>query len=150
MNQQDVPEKWVHWALTSDPRSASILGFRVYPVLAPQGATKSDAGGVLTFAVFRRQAVNWDTTTLDLAATQNTLVVTVAVDLYAESYAAARNAASVVSSVLHGATGSRFGSTLLSSLQRSEQDDIVMPVDGKAMPLYAVGQTYEIRVAKTE
>lgn len=144
--QQDVPEKWVHWTLTSDPRTAALFGFRVYPSIAPQGATKAPDGGVLTFAVFRRQAAQWDTHSLEGYGQRETVSVTVAVDVYADSYAEAREAASVVSTVLHGATGSSFGSTLLYSLQAGEQDDIVVPVDGKAMPLYAVGQTYDIRI----
>jgi len=150
MIQHEVPEKWVHWALVSDPRTAALFGFRVYPIIAPQGATKSDTGGVLTFAIFKRQSAQWDTHHLGPMPQDETVLVTVGVDVYAETYAAAREAATVVTQVLHGATGSRFGNTLLYSLQTSEQDDIVVPADGKAMPLYAVGQTFEIRVAQAQ
>jgi hypothetical protein len=146
MIQQDVPEKWVYWKLTSDPRTAAHFGFRVYPIIAPQGATRSDSGGVLTFAVFKRQSATWDTTTIDLEASANTMVTAVAVDIYAETYAAARDAANAAASVLRGATGFQFGSMLISSLPNSEQDDIVVPVDGKGLPIYAVGQVYEIRI----
>ena len=153
MIQQDIAEKWVHWTLVSDPRTAEKFAFRVYPVIAPQGATKGESGGVLTFAVFKRQSAGFvDTTTLDtltgVNAFPDAISTTVSIDIYAETYAEAREAASVVTRVLHGATGSTFGATVVYSLQQSEQDDIVVPVDGKAMPLYAVGQTYEIRVAQ--
>lgn len=147
--QQDTPEKWLHWTLTSDPRTAALFGFRVYPYLAPQGATKAPDGGVLTFAVYKRQSAQWDTHGLEVMPQAETVKATIAVDVYAETYAEARRAASVVTSVLHGATGSGFGTTVLYSLQQSEQDDIVLPVDGKAVPLYAVGQTYEVRVGQT-
>jgi len=148
MIQQDVPEKWVYWKLTSDPRTAAHFGFRVYPIIAPQGATRSDSGGVLTFAVFKRQSATWDTTTIDSDASANTIASSVAVDVYAETYALAREAANAVTAVLRGATGFQFGSMLISSLPTSEQDDIVVPVDGKGLPIYAVGQVYEIRVTQ--
>lgn len=149
MIQQDVPEKWVHWKLTSDPRSAAVLGFRVYPIIAPQGATKSSAGGIMTFAIFKRQSVNRDTKTLTIGTEEEAVAYTIGVDIFAESYALVRDAASVVTAVLHGATESNWGSTVFYSLLKSEQDDLVVPVDGKEAPLYAVGQTYEIRVTAT-
>jgi hypothetical protein len=147
--QQDVPEKYVHWKLTSDPRTANLFGFRVYPIIAPQGATKADNGGVLTFAVFRRLSTNRDTKTLAIGQEEEAVAYTIQVDSYAESYAAVREVANTVTSVLHGATESLWGSNVLSSLLKTEQDDIVVPVDGKAMPLYSVGQQYEIRVTST-
>lgn len=147
--QQDVPEKWVHWKLTSDPRTASLFGFRVYPIIAPQGATKADDGGVLTFAVFRRLSANRDSRSLAVGPEEEAVAYTIQVDSYAESYAAVREVANAVTSVLHGATESLWGSNVLSSLLKTEQDDIVVPVDGKAMPLYSVGQQYEIRVTST-
>jgi hypothetical protein len=147
--QQDVPEKWVHWKLTSDPRTASLFSFRVYPIIAPQGATKADNGGVLTFAVFRRLSANRDSRSLAVGPEEEAVAYTIQVDSYAESYAAVREAANTVTSVLHGATEAIWGSNVLSSLLRTEQDDIVVPVDGKAMPIYSVGQQYEIRVTST-
>lgn len=144
--QQDVPEKYVHWKMTSDPRTASLFGFRVYPVIAPQGATKAADGGLLTFAVFRRLSVNRDTKTLAIGVEEEAVAYTIQLDTYAESYAAVREAANTVTSVLHGATESLWGSNVLYSLLKTEQDDIVVPVDGKAMPIYSVGQQYEIRV----
>lgn len=144
--QQDVPEKYVHWKMTSDPRTASLFGFRVYPVIAPQGATKAADGGVLTFAVFRRLSVNRDTKTLSIGVEEEAVAYTIQLDTYAESYAAVREAANTVTSVLHGATESIWGSNVLYSLLKTEQDDIVVPVDGKSVPIYSVGQQYEIRV----
>jgi hypothetical protein len=147
--QQDVPEKYVHWKLTSDPSTATLFGFRVYPIIAPQGATKADNGGVLTFAVFRRLSVNRDTKTLAIGVEEEAVAYTIQVDTYAESYAAVRTAANAVTSVLHGATEQVWGSNVFYSLLKTEQDDIVVPVDGKAMPIYSVGQQYEIRVTST-
>lgn len=149
MRQQDVPEKWTHWKLTSDPRAAAIFGFRVYPIIAPQGATKAPNGGVLTFAIFKRLSVNRDTKTLTIGQEEEAVAYTIQVDVYAETYAAVREAASVVQATLHGATESVWGSNVLYSLLKTEQDDLVVPVDGKEAPLYSVGQQYEIRVTDT-
>ena len=139
----------MHWKLTSDPRTASLFEFRVYPIIAPQGATKADNGGVLTFAVFRRLSANRDSRSLAVGPEEEAVVYTIQVDSYAESYAAVREAANIVTSVLHGATEAIWGSNVLSSLLKTEQDDIVVPVDGKAMPIYSVGQQYDIRVIST-
>ena len=149
MIQQDVPEKWIHWKLTSDPRSAATFQFRVYPIIAPQGATKSPSGGILAFAIFKRLSTNRDTKTLAIGEEVEAVAYTLQVDVYAETYAAVREAASVVTAVLHGATESTWGSTVLYSLLKTEQDDLVVPVDGKEAPIYAVGQQYEIRVVAT-
>lgn len=145
---QDTPEKWLHWTLTSDPRTAAMFGFRVYPVIAPQGATRSQSGGVKTFAVYRRMSVNRDTVTLDSAT--EAPAVQIQVEAYAETYSEARAAGTVLREVLHTATGTVWGNKVLYSLLKSEQDDMAVPVDGKAMPIYGVAQTYEIRIAESE
>jgi hypothetical protein len=144
---QDLPEKWLHWKLTTDAETATILGFRVYPHIAPQGATRAEAGGLRTFAVYRRTSTNRDTVTL--VPSLEAPAVQIQLEVYAETYAAARDAAAVLRRVLHTATGSAFGNTVLYSLHKSESDDIVVPIDGKAMPIYSVLQTYEIRIAET-
>jgi hypothetical protein len=144
---QDLPEKWVHWTLTSHPLTAATFGFRVYPVIAPQGATRSDTGGTKTFCIYKRISTNRDTVTL--VPTLEAPAVQIQLEIYAETYAAAREAAGVVRQTLHTATGSAFGNTVLYSLHKTESDDIAIPVDGKAMPIYSVVQSYEIRVAET-
>ncbi len=145
---QDAPERYIHWKLTSDPASADLLGFRVYPIIAPQGATRSDAGGVLSFAVYKRISTTRDTVTLTLDGAEAP-AIQIQVDLYAETYGEARRVAAVVSNVLHRATASGWGNTVLYVLQKAEQDDLVVPIDGKAMPIYSVGQTYEVRIAES-
>lgn len=149
MIQQDVPEKWLHWKLTSDPRTAALFGFRVYPIIAPQGATRSPAGGVLAFVIFKRLSTNRDTKSLAIGSEDEAVAYTIQADVYAETYAAVREAASVVTAVLHGATERTWGSIVLYSLMKTEQDDLVVPVDGKEAPIYSVGQQYEIRVTAT-
>lgn len=149
MIQQDVPEKWLHWKLTSDPKTAALFGFRVYPIIAPQGATKSAGGGILDFAIFKRLSTQRDTRSLASGPEEEAVVCTLQLDIYAETYARVREAAAAAASVLHGATESAWGSNVLSSLLKTEQDDLVVPVDGKEAPIYSVGQQYDIRVIST-
>jgi hypothetical protein len=135
-------EEYVHWRLVSDPRSAQWFGFRVSPVVAEQDSMVTPEGDVLPFATFRTISVTRETV-LDLSGADSP-TIQVAVDAYAGSYEAAKAAAAAVRAVLHKATESAFGTTLLVSLHRTEQDDIAIPVNGKEVPIYSVTQTFEI------
>jgi len=143
---QNTVEKFAHWLLTTDPRTAYLLGHRVYPVLAPQGATKTGAAGLRTFAVYRRLSTQRDT--VDLTGLINASQVELQVECYADSYAAAREAGSAVRSVLASYTGDAYGSKILTVVQSSESDEVAVPVDGKATPIYALSQSFQIRIAE--
>lgn len=143
---QNIVEKFVHWLLTTDPRTAYVLGHRVYPVLAPQGATKAGVDGVRTFAVYRRLSTQRDT--VDLTGLLNASQVEVQVECYADTYAAAREAGSAVTDVLASYTGDAYGSTILTVVQSAESDEVAVPVDGKATPIYALSQTFQIRLTE--
>lgn len=142
----NIVEKFVHWLLTTDPRSAYMLGHRVYPVLAPQGATKLGADGLRTFAVYRRLSTSRDT--VDLTGATNASQAELQVECYADSYVAAREAGAAVLSVLASYTGDAYGSTIMSVVQTAESDEVAMPVDGKATPIYALSQTFSIRITE--
>lgn len=139
-------EKFAHWLLTTDPRTAYFLGHRVYPVLAPQGATRAGADGIKTFAVYRRLSTNRDT--VDLTGLLNASQVEFQVECYAESYVAAREAGSAVLTVLASYTGDAYGSKILSVVQSAESDEVAVPVDGKSTPIYALSQTFTIRLTE--
>jgi hypothetical protein len=137
---KNTVEKFAHWLLTTDPRSAYHLGHRVYPVLAPQGATKAGADGISTFAVYRD--------TVDLTGLINASHVELQVECYADTYVAAREAGNAVFDVLASYTGDAYGSKILSVVQSAESDEVAMPVDGKATPIYALSQTFSIRLTE--
>lgn len=139
-------EEFVYWRIVSDPRTAAWFGFRVSPVVAEEGATITPDGDVLPFAVYRRISAQREVA-LNLAE-MDSPVVTIAVDAYAGTYAAAKAAAAAVLSVLHKATEPGFGTNLLVSLQKTEQDDIAIPVNGKEVPVYSVTQTFDISFAE--
>lgn len=137
-------EAAVHWLLISDPRTAAWFGFRVTPVVATQGTTRADDGGILPFAVFKIVSTD-EQVFLDLGEAPPTAIV-VAVEVYAETYDAVKAAAAAVRSVLSRATGTRYGATMYFSLLQSGTDDIAVPVDGKGLPLYAVTLTFAVRI----
>jgi hypothetical protein len=143
---KNTVEKFAHWLLTTDPRSAYHLGHRVYPVLAPQGATKAGADGISTFAVYRRLSTDRDT--VDLTGLINTSHVELQVECYADTYVAVREAGNAVFDVLASYTGDAYGSKILSVVQSAESDEVAMPVDGKATPIYALSQTFSIRLTE--
>lgn len=147
---QDIAEKYALWKLITDPRSALLLGFRVFPVIAPQAATKAmdGSGRVLTFAIVKRLTEYRDTVSLTLDQDEAP-EFSVGVDCYAETYFEVRAVASEVRRVLHQATETAWGSNVLYSLHKAGMDDMVIPSDGKAVPLYSYSQTFDIRVAES-
>ena len=144
---QNTVEKFIHWLLTTNPRTAYIFGHRVYPVLAPQGATKSGADGLRSFAVYRRLSTQRDT--VDLTGSLNASQVEIQIECYADSYAAARDAGSEVLEVLASYTGDAYGSRILTVVQSAESDEVAVPVDGKATPIYALSQAFQIRLTES-
>lgn len=146
---QDSVEMYVYRALVSDPRTAAWFGFRVTPVVATQGTTRAADGSVLPFCTFKmidKSDQNLDLTPFD-EQTSQVQAVTISLDIYAETYEQVKPAAAAVRSVLHRATGTAYGATLILSVQKSESDDIAVPTDGKGVPLYAVTQTYELQIS---
>jgi len=136
-------EGWVHWQLVSSPRTAAWFGFRVTPIVATQGTTRGPDGSILPFAAYK--AISTEVRPyLDLSVPE-AAIVQVSIEIYAETYDAAKAAAAATRAVLHRATGKAYGNTVYFSLLQSASDDIAVPVDGKGVPLYAVTQTYEIR-----
>ena len=144
---QNTVEKFIHWLLTTDPRTAYVFGHRVYPVLAPQGATKTGAAGMRTFAVYRRLSTQRDT--VDLNGGINASQVEVQIECYADSYVAAREAGSAVLSVVASYTGDAYGSKILTAMQSAESDEVAIPVDGKSTPIYALSQSFQIRLTES-
>jgi hypothetical protein len=129
------PEAFVGTVLTGDPRVAGIIADRVFPVLAP-------ASAAIPFAVWRRQAVNREQT---LSGPVGLPTVTLALDMYAETYEAVRDLADACREALDGYGGSLGNSIsvrLVSLL--NESDGFVQLAGGDLPPVYSVTQTYTI------
>jgi hypothetical protein len=129
------PEAFVASVLTTDPRVAGIIDGRVYPVLAP-------ATAAIPFATWRRQAVTREQT---LSGPVGLPLVTLAVDLYAETYEAVRELADAAREALDG-WGGDFGNSISVRLVTlaNESDGFVQLAGGELPPVYSVTQTYTI------
>jgi hypothetical protein len=129
------PEAFVGTVLTGDPRVAGIIADRVFPVLAP-------ASAAIPFAVWRRQAVNREQT---LSGPVGLPTVTLALDMYAETYEAVRDLADACREALDGYGGS-LGNSILVDLVAllNESDGFVQLAGGDLPPVYSVTQTYTI------
>ena len=129
------PEKSVADALLADPDVAAIVGDRIFPVLAPETAS-------LPFATWRRQAVQRESS---LSGPIGMPVVTLALELYATTYYAARELADRCRRKLDG-----WGTDVASSVSvrhvelQNESDGFVQLAGGDLPPVYAVTQTYTI------
>jgi hypothetical protein len=129
------PERLLADELKSDPAVAEIVGDRVYPVLAP-------ASAAIPFITWRRQAVQREMT---LSGPLGMPTVTLAVDMYAETYEAVRELADRCRATLDGFGGSlgNFISVRNVSLL-NESDGFVQLAGGDLPPVYSVTQTYTI------
>lgn len=130
-----APEKLLADRLQADPAVAAIIAGRVYPVIAPASAG-------LPFATWRRQAVQREQT---LSGPLRMPTVTLAVDLYAETYEAVRQLADACRACLDGwggAVGNYVSVRLVSLL--NESDGFVQLAGGDLPPVYSVTQTYQI------
>ena len=130
-----TPEKLLADRLQADAAVAGILAGRVYPVIAPASAG-------LPFATWRRAAVTREQT---LGGPLGMPTVTLAFDLYAETYEAVRELADAVRACLNGFGGGVGNSytVRLVSLQ-NESDGFVQLAGGDLPPVYSVTQTYTI------
>jgi hypothetical protein len=129
------PERLLADQLKSDPAVAEIVGDRVYPVLAP-------ASAAIPFVTWRRQAVQREMT---LNGPLGMPTVTLAVDMYAETYEAVRELADRCRATLDGFGGSlgNFISVRNVSLL-NESDGFVQLAGGDLPPVYSVTQTYTV------
>jgi hypothetical protein len=129
------PEAFVGTVLTGDPRVAAIIADRVFPVIAP-------ASAAIPFAVWRRQAVSREQS---LSGPVGLPTVTLALDMYAETYEAVRDLADACREALDGYGGSLGNSIsvrLVSLL--NESDGFIQLAGGDLPPVYSVTQTYTI------
>jgi hypothetical protein len=129
------PERLLADQLKAAPAVAEIVGDRVYPVLAP-------ASAAIPFLTWRRQGVQREMT---LNGPSGIATVTLAVDMYAETYEAVRELADRCRATLDGFGGSlgNFISVRNVSLL-NESDGFVQLAGGDLPPVYSVTQTYTV------
>jgi hypothetical protein len=130
-----VPEKLLADRLQSDPAVAGIIAGRVYPVIAP-------ASAAIPFVVWRRQSVRREQT---LSGPLGMPSVTLAMDMYAETYEAVRALADACRACLDGWGGQVGNYTYVRLVSLvNEADGFIQLAGGDLPPVYSVTQTYQI------
>lgn len=128
------PEAVLRNALVANAQVATVMGTRVFPVLAPSTAA-------LPFATYRRAGVLRQHS---LSGPIGVPQVSMALDIYAETYEAVRDLADKCRAVLDG-----YGATLNNTEVKhvsldNEVDGFVQLSGGELPPVYSVTQTYSI------
>lgn len=121
--------------LRNSARVAEVIDDRIYPVIAPASAQ-------VPFAVWRRLSVQRDMTLSGPLGMPN---VSMAVDIYASTYAAARDIADRFREVLDGWRGG-MGDYIHVSLVTltAESDGFIQLAGGELPPVYNCNQTWSI------
>lgn len=130
-----TPEAVLGDTLTASPVVARLVGFRVYPLLAPEAAP-------LPFGTWRRVSIQRDAT---LTGPSGMATVQMALELYAATYEAVRELADACRASLDGWPIHRNTAVEVRNVTLlGETDGIVTLAGGEAPPVYAVTQTYSI------
>lgn len=128
------PEAVLRSVLVTNTVASSLVGTRVYPILAPQSAA-------MPFITYRRAGIQRQQT---LAGPSGVPKVTVEVDVYAATYEAARDVADRVRLCLDGYGGTVDNTVVKQTSLENEQDDFVQLAGADLPPVYSVKQTYDV------
>lgn len=132
----EAPEAFLYQRLTSQTAVSSLIGSRVYPLLAP-------AGTPLPLIVFQRTAVERPQS---LTGNVGNPVVTLQLTTYGTSYTSVKSIARAVRLAVDGWTGTTAGVTIQRTTLTGEADGAEMPQDDQMLPYYTVEQTFEFRI----
>lgn len=131
-----TPEAVLGDTLAATPAVARLVGFRVYPLLAPEAA-------VLPFCTWRRVSIQRPDNTLSGPSSMAT--VQMALEIYAATYEAVRELADACRAALDGCPVHRNTAVEVRNVTLlGETDGIVTLAGGEAPPVYAVTQTFSI------
>lgn len=136
------PEKHVYQRLVTSPAVARLIGFQVFAVAVPNGAT-------LPFCVYKRANVARESS---LSGPIFLPVVSLQIASWALYYDAARELSDEVRLAMDGHTGTLAGCTIHDMRLVSETDDFLDPtaVGSQLPPAYEVRQVYQIRWSESE
>ena len=133
------PEQVARNALVSSTAVSSLVGTRIYPVLAP-------AAAALPFAVYRRSSIQRQQT---LAGPLGLPRVNMEMQIYATTYEGAREAADAFRSVLDGYGGTLNNVEVQNASLEQESDDFVQLAGAELPPVYSVTQNYALTWMET-
>lgn len=133
------PEQVVKHRIEASPVTARLLGFRVYPIVAPVSAA-------LPFAVYQRSVIERNQT---LSVPVGVPRVSVQVDTYAATYEECREIADAMRQNLDGWTGSAYGVEVKHVALESERDGFVQLDGSELPPVYQITQTFDVSWQET-
>lgn len=128
------PEAVLRTALVGATAVTSIVGTRIYPVLAPASAD-------LPFVTWRRQAIRREQT---LSVPMGVPRVSVEYSIYGTTYEQARETADAMRVVLDGYGATADNVTVKQTSLEDESDDFVTLAGADLPPVYRITQTYDL------
>ncbi len=128
------PEAVLRTALVGTTAVTSIVGLRIYPVLAPASAS-------LPFVTWRRAGIQREQT---LARPSGLPRVTVEYSIYGTTYEQAREAADAIRVCLDGYGGTADNTEVKQTSLEDESDDFVSLAGADLPPVYQVTQRYDV------
>lgn len=128
------PEAVLRAALVANTSVTSMVGTRIYPLLAPKTAA-------LPFVVWRRAGITREHT---LAGPMGMPNVSVEMQSLAATYEDAREVADRVRLVLDGYGGTVNNTEVKNVSLENEVDDFVQLAGGDLPPVYQVTQTFNV------
>jgi len=128
------PEAAIRNTLVTNTAVAALIGSRVFPVLAP-------ATAALPFVTWRRISVQRQQS---LSGPIGVPTVSLSVDIFAETYEAARDIADAVRRCLDGWGGTFENTTVANVSLTNEADGFVTLAGGDLPPVYTVQMTFAI------
>lgn len=128
------PEAVLRTALVGQTAVTTIVGTRIFPVLAP-------ASAALPFVTWRRTGINREQT---LGAPMGVPRVSVDYSIYATTYEQARDVADAMRVVLDGYGGTADNTEVKQTSLENESDDFVTLAGADMPPVYQITQTYDV------
>jgi len=136
MSLPEAPEAFLFQRLTSQTAVSSLVGQRVFPLIAPTGTP-------LPLVVFQRTSVDRPRS---LTGNVGNPVVTLQLTTYGTSYTSVKQIARAVRLAIDNWTGTTASVTIQRTTLMTEADGVDMPQDDQMMPYYSVQQAYEFRI----
>lgn len=128
------PESVLRSALVANTAVTSIVGSRIYPVLAP-------ASAAVPFVTWRRSSVQREQT---LGRPAGMPRVTVEYSIYGNTYEQTRELADAMRLVLDGYGGTADNTEVKQTSLEDESDDFATLAGADLPPVYQVTQRYDV------
>jgi hypothetical protein len=133
------PEQVIKHQIETSPSLALLVGFRVYPIIAPVSAS-------LPFLVYQRSVIERNQT---LSVPVGVPRVSLQLDTYAATYEQGREIADALRANLDGWGGSAYGVEVKRVSLESERDGFVQLDGSELPPVYQISQTFDVAWQET-